>query len=194
MTPLQHHRTGLLSLDLENYVAHEREIGVWSFPHFVRYLRGIIYKLTPQPHHCSLAVLDAAADILAKGEPGVMTQLMSNPPSNHRSPARVAREAANAIVEVIGHWAGWDGHVKLRGDDYITAAERAYERAKAAVRQIESKALDVGLTVSDLMACAVDANSDQVVSADRRDAALAAFSAGHFRLGHEIATGIDEKS
>lgn len=175
--------TGLLAIDLENYVAHEREVSVWGFPHFVRYLRAIIYKLTPLPHRCTEIVLDAAAPVLASGQPDTLHRFMTTSPNN-TSPAKVSREAANAICGVIGAWAGYspDGVSRLRTDD------DKYQCARDYVRQIENAALNVGLTRNDLCECAVDANSDAPVETNRRDAAVAAMTAGHFRLAHEIVT------
>ncbi|MEI6172021.1 MAG: hypothetical protein WCQ45_06065 [bacterium] len=183
MTLMRPRLTGNLVQDLENYMAKERELGVWSYPHFVRYLRAMIYTLTPLPHRCTEAVLDAAAEILAEGRPGALQRFMTTPPTTP-GPSRVSREAANAICEVIGCWAGYtpDGVSKLRDE------ESKYQRAKAAVHKVESAALDVGLTMNDLMACAVTANSDVEIDANRRDAAMAAMSAGHFKLAHEIVT------
>jgi len=184
MTVLSWHRTGDIVRDLETYLAHEREIGVWGFPHFVRYLQAIIVKLTPQPHRCTEAVLDAAAEVLASNKPGLLQRFMTTPPHTHpKTRAVVSREAANAICEVVGCWAGWDGTNRAKHRD-----GHGYEQAKAAVRGIESAALDVGLTVNDLMECAVDAHGAEEIDANRRDAAIAAMSAGHFKLAHEIAT------
>jgi hypothetical protein len=42
--------------------------------------------------------------------------------------------------------------------------------------------------MNDLMECAVAANSDTEIDPNRRDAALAAMSAGHFKLAHDIVT------
>jgi hypothetical protein len=183
MTFMRRPSTGNLVQDLEVYLANERELGVWGYPHFVRYLRAIIYKLTPLPHRCTKTVLDAAAEILAEGRPGALNRLMTTPPNNH-SPARVSRDAANAICEVIGHWAGFhtDGVMRHRDE------ETKYQRAKDAVHKVESAALGVGLTLNDLCECAVAANSDAVIDPNRRDAAMAAMSVGHFKLAHEIVT------
>lgn len=177
-------RTGDLVRDLESYMAREREIGVWGFPHYVRYLRAITLKLSPQPHRCTEAVLDAAAQVLATGKPALLQRLMTTLPER-RGPSRVAREAANAICEVIGAWAGWDAHAvaKLRAGD---VSPRAYD----AVKRIEQAAMTEGrLTPDDLYVCACDAFSDEDVDDDRRDAAVAAMSAGHFNLGREIIVG-----
>jgi hypothetical protein len=181
MTLMRPSSTGNLARDLESYMANERELGVWSYPHFVRYLRAIIYKLTPLPHRCTKTVLDAAAEILADGRPGALNRLMTTPPDNH-SPARVSRDAANAICEVIGCWAGLhlDGVMRLRDE------ESKYRRAKDAVHKVESAALAIGLTLNDLCECAVAANSDAEIDPNRRDAALAAMSVGHFKLAHDI--------
>lgn len=168
-------------------MARERELGVWSFPHFVRYLRAIIVRLTPQPHRCTEEALDAAAQVLATNEPALLQRFMTTPPHAHpKTRAVLSREAANAICEVIGCWAGWNGahNAKFRDDAH------GYEQAKNAVRRIESDALDLGLTVNDLYECAVEANTDEDVDANRRDAAIAAMSAGHFKLAHEIATDV----
>jgi hypothetical protein len=183
MTLMRRPPTGDLVRDLESYMANERELGVWGFPHFVRYLRALIYRLSPRPHRCTEAVLDAAAEVLADGQPDTLHRFMTTPPDNH-SPARVSRDAANAICEVIGCWAGYspDGVSRLRDD------ETKYQRAKDAVHKVESAALDVGLTMNDLMECAITANSDAEVDANRRDAAMAAMTAGHFKLAHEIVT------
>ena len=189
-------RTGDMVRDLERYVAHEQELWVcWSFPHFVRYLREIIVKLTPQPHRCTEAVLDAAEHVLATGEPALLTKFLTTPPgdSRRKSPrAHVSRRAANAIIEVIGCWAGCDPAqglttgVKFRADENDSAASHAYDRAKAIAHSIELAAIDVGMTMDDLVKCAVDAYGSDL-DVDRRDAALAAMSAGAFQLGHEIA-------
>lgn len=187
MSVLKPRSTGNLVRDLEQHMTRERELGVWGFPHLVRYLRAIIFKLTPQPHRCSLAVLDAAAHVLATNEPALLTRFLSTPPEG-RTAARVAREAANAIVEVVGHWAGWDGAVKFRPSECASAYEHAYERAKRIVARIERDVLDVGLTAETLYDCAVDAHGEQI-DPDRRDAAIAAMTAGHFKLSHDIVTG-----
>lgn len=184
--------TGDLIYDLEQRVAHERELGVWEFPHFVRYLRALIFKLTPQPHRCTLRALDAAKDVLTKDEPAVLTGLLSDVP-RREGRGRASRTAANVIIYVIGCWAGWDlqRRVKFRETPNEGAEESAYECAKAYVRDIEQRALEVGLTATDFYECAVDAFSSRVIEATRRDAAVAAMAAGHFRLGYEIATGVD---
>lgn len=191
-------RTGDMVLDLERYVEHEQQLWVcWSFPHFVRYLREIIVKLTPRPHRCTEAVLDAAANVLASGEPALLTKLLTTPPDKdgprRGSPSRgrVARQAANAIVEVIGCWMGFDpgpgltAGVKFQPSQNGSAMENAYDRAKSIAHTIEVAALAAGMTMEDLHQCAVAIYGD--VGDDRRDAALAAMSAGHFQLSHEIA-------
>ena len=183
MTLIRPPSTGNLVQDLEAYLANERELGVWSYPHFVRYLRAMILKLTPQPHRCTEAVLDAAAEVLADGRPGALQRFMTTPP-HEPGRGRVARKAANAICEVIGYWASYcpDGVMRIRDE------EQKYQRAKGAVHEIEVAARAVGLTMNDLMECAVSANSDVEVDMNRRDAAIAAMSAGHFKLAHEIVT------
>jgi len=196
-------RTGDLVRDLESYMRKERELGVWGFPHYVRYLRALIIRLTPQPHRCTIEVLDAAEQMLAANTGGLLNKLITTPPGGHRparmgtvaaSRAHLSRLAANAICEVIGCWAGHDPQpglaagVKFRDTADDRAASHANERAKSIVRTIESAALDIGLTMNDLMECAVDAFSDADVDVNRRDAAVAAMQAGHFKLGHEIIT------
>jgi hypothetical protein len=180
-------------------MAHEQQVWVcWSFPHFVRYVRAIIIKLTPQPHRCTEAVLDAAEEVLATGKPGLLTKLLTTPPSSgggQHTPGYVSRYAANAIIEIIGCWAGWDpdpgltARVKFR-DANDGAASRAYDRAKATAHRVELAAIDAGLSMDDLVKCAVDAYGKDL-DADRRDAALAAMSAGHFQLSHEIVVNED---
>lgn len=160
-------------------------VAIWGLPNYVRYLRAIIIKLTPQPHRCTEAVLDAAAVVLASNEPALLQRLMTTPPQDRpKTRATVSREAANAICEVIGCWAGWDAHATAKLRD----ANAVNERAKAATRRIESDALDVGLTMNDLIDCAVDAFTDDDIDADRRDAAVAAMSVGYYKLGSEIIT------
>jgi len=196
-------RTGDLVRDLESYMRKERELGVWGFPHFVRYLRAIIVRLTPQPHRCTIEVLDAAEQCLAANTGGLLNALITTPPGGSRpvrmgtqaqSRAHLSRCAANAICEVIGCWAGHDPQpglsagVKFHDTSDAQAASHAYERAKSIVRAIESNALDIGMTMNDLLECAVDAFSDTDLDANRRDAAVAAMQAGHFKLGHEIVT------
>ena len=198
-------RTGDLVRDLESYMRKERELGVWGFPHFVRYLRAIIVRLTPQPHRCTEEVLDAAAVVLAADKGALLTRLMTTPPGGSRparteskpaSRAHLSRCAANAICEVIGCWAGHDPQaglaagVKFHDNAAGHATSHAYERAKSIVRAIENDALDIGMTMGDLMECAVDAFAvtDDNIDQNRRDAAIAAMSAGHFSLGHEIIT------
>jgi hypothetical protein len=188
MTLMRPPPTGDLVRDLERYMANERELGVWSYPHFVRYLRAMIYKLTPQPHRCTLAVLDAAAEVLADGRPGLLQKLMTTPPHNE-SPAHVSREAANAICEVICLWGNWDVINRAKTRD----AEIAYQKAKGHVHEVELAALRYGgLTMDDLCQCAVAANSDTEIDVNRHDAALAAMTAGHFKLAHEIATSTNK--
>lgn len=167
-------------------VSDENElVAIWGLPNYVRYLRAIIIKLTPQPHRCTEAVLDAAAVVLASNEPALLQRLMTTPPQDRpKTRATVSREAANAICEVIGCWAGWDAHATAKLRD----ANAVNERAKAATRRIESDALDVGLTMNDLIDCAVDAFTDDDIDADRRDAAVAAMSVGYYKLGSEIIT------
>jgi hypothetical protein len=205
MGVLTWHRTGDLVRDLESYMRKERELGVWGFPHFVRYLRAIIVRLTPQPHRCTEAVLDAAAMILDANTGALLTNLITTPPGGQRpwrvgiqaqSRAHLSRLAANAICEIIGCWAGHDPQpglaagVKFHDNSDGVAASHAYERAKSIVRTIESAALDVGFTMNDLLECAVDAFSDMNIDPNRRDAAVAAMSVGHFNLGHEIITDV----
>jgi hypothetical protein len=68
-------------------------------------------------------------------------------------------------------------------DEYET-----YHRALREAKDVECVVLDHGyLTPGDLQECAVLTNNANV-DADRRDAAIAAMSAGHFRLAHDIAT------
>jgi hypothetical protein len=196
-------RTGDLVRDLETHMRRERELGVWGFPHYVRYLRAIIVRLTPQPHRCTEAVLDAAAQMLAANTGGLLHKLITTPPGGNRparmgtvgeSRAHVSRLAANAICEVIGCWAGHDPQpglaagVKFRDTPDDDAAHHANERAKSIVRTIESAVLDLGMTVTELFECAVEAFSEDEVDPNRRDAAVAAMQAGHFQLGHEIIT------
>lgn len=196
-------RTGDLVRDLESYLRKEREIGVWGFPHFVRYLRAIIVRLTPQPHRCTEAVLDAAEVVLAANVGALLNKLITTPPGGNRparmgmqaeSRAHLSRLTANAICEVIGCWAGHDpqpglsANVKFHDTPDAQAVRHAYERAQSIVRAIEGAAMDVGMTVNDLYECAVDAFSDENVDTDRRDAAIAAMSAGFYKLGHEIIT------
>ncbi len=196
-------RTGDLVRDLESYMRKERELGVWGFPHFVRYLRAMIIRLTPQPHRCTEAVLDAAAVVLAANTGALLNKFITTPPGGSRprrmgtvgeSRAHVSRLAANAICEVIGCWAGHDpvpgfaAGVKFRDTPDDRAESHANERAKSIVRAIESAALDVGFTMNDLMECAVDAFSDEDVDQNRRDAAIAAMTAGEFKLGSDIVT------
>jgi hypothetical protein len=169
---------------LEEHLRRERELGVWSYPHFVRYLRAIIYKLTPEPHHCTRMVLDAADEIIAeKAAPRRLAHLITMPPTSHGR-GRAAREAANAICEIIGYWSGYQGVTLMRADDQRLNYERALGIAKSA----ERGALDVNLTADELYECAVAANTDAEIDADRRDAAIAAMSVGHFKLAHDIAT------
>lgn len=170
---------------------HERELGVWSYPHFVRYLRAIIYKLTPKPHHCTQMVLDAANEILAeKAAPRRLAHLVTTPPNTYGasrlqpSHGRAAREVANAICEIVGYWSGHQGVTLMRADD----TSLNYQRALAIAKDAERGALDVGLTADELYQCAVAANADTEIDANRRDAAIAAMSVGHFKLAHDIAT------
>ena len=163
-------------------MARERELSVWSYPHFVRYLRALIYRLTPKPHHCVQMVLDAADEIITERcAPRKLKHLMTDPP---RKPGRgqAAREVANAICEVIGCWAGFHDICVIRDD------QDRYAIALLDAKRAERAALDVGLTPDDLYECAVTANTDEEIDSNRRDAAIAAMSAGHFRLAHEIAT------
>ncbi len=190
-------RTGDLVRDLESYMRKERELGVWGFPHFVRYLRAIIVRLTPQPHRCTEAVLDAAAVILEANTGGLLNKFITTVPGDQRRRAPrawVSRCAANAICEVIGCWAGHDPQaglaagVKFHDTSDGQAASHAYERAKSIVRAIESDALDAGFTMNDLLECSVDAFAEGEVDPNRRDAAIAAMQVGHFKLGHDIIT------
>jgi hypothetical protein len=169
---------------VEEYMTREKELGVWSYPHFVRYLRALIYKLTPAPHGCTQMVLDAVDEILTERcAPRLLKHLITNAP---RKPGRgrAAREAANAICEVVSYWAGFQGATVMRARD----EHNSYHRALALAKSAECEALDVGITANELYECAVVANTDATLDENRRDAALAAISAGHFKLAHEIAT------
>lgn len=168
---------------LEEYLRQERELAVWSFVHFTRYLRAVIFKLTPEPHRCARRVL-AALDDGSMQTPLRLRQLQTPPPRNPGA-GRTAREAANAICEIVGYAAGYVGTTDMRLEDEHQCYHRALDIAKA----VERDALDAGLTPDDLFQCAVVANVDGVLDPDRRDAALAAITAGHFKLAHEIATG-----
>jgi hypothetical protein len=168
--------------NLETYLARERELSVWSYPHFVRYLRAIIYKLTPQLHHCVQTVLAAADEILAEHcAPRKLSHLMTQPP-NKPGRGRAARQVANAICEVVGTWAGFHD-VCVIGND-----EDRYRLALSDAKSAEREAVNIGLTPDDLYECAIAASAVDEVDQNRRDAAVAAMSAGHFRLAHDIIT------
>ena len=163
-------------------MTRERELGVWSYPHFVRYLRAMIYKLTPKPHHCVQMVLDAADEILVeRSAPRKLKHLTTVPPSKPGR-GKAAREVANAICEVIGCWAGFHDVCVIRND------QERYAVALTDAKRAEREALNVGLTLDELCECAVTANTDEEIDANRRDAAVAAMSVGHFKLAHEIVT------
>jgi hypothetical protein len=88
--------------------------------------------------------------------------------------------AANAICEVIGSWVGFHAICVIRND------EDRYQLALSDAKSAEREALSVGLTADDLHECAVAANTDGEIDPNRRDAALAAMAAGHFKPAHEI--------
>ena len=106
---------------------------------------------------------------------------MTDPPQR---PGRgqAAREVANTICEVIGCWAGFHDICVIRDD------QDRYALALSDAKRAERAALDVGLTADDLYECAVAANANNEIDVNRRDAAVAAMSVGHFKLAHEIAT------
>lgn len=172
---------------VEEYMAREREQDIWEFPQFVRYLRALIFKLTPKPHHCAQMVIDAADEILAEQcAPRQLRHLLTNVPTKPGH-GRAARELANAICEVVGYWAGFMGTQDIKVRDANTAHNGARHAAMEGERAARDK---TQLTPDDLYQCAVVAQAGSgSIDDNRRDAALAAMSAGHFQLAREIATG-----
>jgi len=191
-------------------MSQERELDLWSYPHFLRYLRAIVLRLTPQPHHTVEPVLDVMAAALAENRPCVMDRrFWPNLPAR-KGPGGAARMASNGICAVMNCWTK-----SLTNDDQLaeklvdelaalrrlanspllprpaeTKTERAsYEGARNAVREIELMVLTENLlTNEDLMMCALAAHGDDPIDDRHRDAALAAMTAGHWRLAYEIAT------
>lgn len=176
--------TGNLADDLKQYMERERELGAWGFAHLVRYLRAIILALNPQPHRCTRAVLDAATQALATNAPMRLQHLYTMPPEGVTR-AVAARCVANHLIEVVDAWAGWRGKVKFRDRGEKTAERFAYEHARVECEDAQTLALNAGLTVTELYECGTAAFGDQI-DPERRDAAVAAFSAGHFQLGQEL--------
>lgn len=183
---------------MEDYLARERELGIWTYRHFIRYLRALIFKLTPRPHRCIQRVFEALQDGSLDTAPVVgnkhilptrLRTLWSNPP-DAKGARQVARRASNAICEIIGYQHGYMGTADIRyavgrPDD----EQRCYQAARGVATDVEKAALAVGLTPNDLYECAAMASTDDAeVDLDRRDAAVAAIMAGHFKLAHQIMT------
>lgn len=177
----------------EEFVARERELDVWSFPHFVRYLRAVITKITSQPHRCTLSLFAALDDGTldpTKHDPDQVIRRLrafqtTVPNRSTHNPGRVAREIANAICEVIALSLGYKDFSGVRLPDVDACHNRAMNLAK----EQERAAIKCGVTSDALFECAVIANSSDPVDEDRRDAALAAMSANHFRLAYNITVG-----
>lgn len=168
---------------VEEYLAREKELGVWTYPHFVRYLRALIPHLTPEPHHTVKRLLTALDDgSLAKPTPTALRALQSVPP-NKKSPGQTARLVANAICNIIGYSIGFHGTADHRGGD----ERRRYYAARDLAMEVERAAL-VWLPPDVLHECSVLANTEGSVDDSRRDAACAAIAAGHFKLAHDIVT------
>jgi hypothetical protein len=85
---------------VEEYLTREKELGVWTYPHFVRYLRALIPHLTPEPHHTVKQLLTALdSGTLNNPTPTALRSLQTVPP-NKNSPGQAARVIANAICDI----------------------------------------------------------------------------------------------
>lgn len=169
---------------IEEYMARENELGVWTYPHFVRYLRALILRLTPEPHRTVKRLLTALDNgSLNSPTPTALRSLQSTPP-NKKSPGETARQIANAICEIIGYSIGFHGTADHRGGD----ERRCYFAARDIAMEVERAAL-VWLPPDALHECSVLANTERAIDDNRRDAACAAISAGHFKLAHDIVVG-----
>ncbi len=178
-------------------------LGVWTYPHWLRYLRAVIYRLTPDPHRCTKRVLAAVDVWLAPG--GIVDgvdPLLAYSPSLYSDPpkdggrAAIARQIANNLCVIARAWAGLDptGRMRAYNPQLGTASRERdhYATTKGLARECETQAMS-WLTHDDLQQCAltvITETSTVAVDPDRRDAALAAMSIGHFKLAHEIATGV----
>lgn len=213
LTPLrayEHGHDALLGQTVWMYMGQERELGLWSYPHFLRYLRAIVLRLTPQPHHTVEPVLDIMAAALVEDRPCVMDRRFWLNLPTREGPGRAARTTSNAICAVMNCW------TKSLTNDAEQLAEKlaeeraalarlangpllprpaeakteraSYEGACNAVRGVERTILTEGLlTNEDLMMCALAAHGDDPINDRHRDAALAAMTAGHWQLAYEIA-------
>lgn len=172
-------------------MSRDKELGVWGFEHMVLYLRAMILRATPQPHRTVVRVLALVDPIVATMTPRDLHREATQPPDT-KGAGRFSREASNMICEVVSNWAGF---VKGPGDIWRGGQERGpcYMHARTNTRTMEHVALKVCLTYDDLYECAVDAFTPYGVeiTRDKRDAAIAAMTAGSFSTACEILTQPD---
>jgi hypothetical protein len=190
----------------------ERELGLWSYPNFVRYLRAIVVRMTPEPHKTVQPVLAIAEEVLASSLPRALGARYKTQLPRREGCGRAARVAANAIVEVLDAWSdsvsayaqqlqaaqlqaeraalmrmGTGSQIQPVTDAPVV--ERSYHSACDVVRTVERYLLQSRhLTLDDLKVCSLSAHDDAREDVVHRDAALAAIDAGHWRLAHEILT------
>lgn len=156
---------------------------VWDYPHFARYLRAMILRITPEPHHTIKSVFVALDDAIANGPCSLMHLVTSVPTRVNHPTAYVARSVANAICKIVTRWSGYDPNcptVKRPPDQCFNDA-RDEVRTSERLVLIESQLLDM----TQLIECAIEAEGVPV-DLDRRDAAVAAYTAGHPDLARNI--------
>lgn len=154
-----------------------QNLDVWDYTHYVRYLRAIILKLVKRPHHCTRAVLDAVDDVLVNG-PRDLNQLITTLPTK-RSASTCARYVANAACDVVMLW--------TESTEFPTSShnEGRFHKARKLVSDAEQAVLGKFLTLEQLTECGIDAFG-MSLDDNRRDAAVAAFTAGQPSLARDI--------
>lgn len=167
-------------------MSRDKELGVWGFEHMVLYLRAMVLRATPQPHHTVVRVLALVDQIVATMTPRDLHKEVTQSPATVGA-GRFARETTNMICEIVSNWAGF---AKGPGDIWHSEQppETCYMHARNATRIMEHVAMEVCLTYDDLCECAVDAFTPYgiEVTRDKRDAAIAAMTAGSFSTACEI--------
>lgn len=158
-----------------------QNLDVWDYSHYVRYLREIVLRLVESQHRCTRVVLGAVDDALANG-PRDLRALTTTLPTK-RSAATCARYLANTICDVTTLW--YESVIAIHRESATITNETRFDKARVLVRDAEQAVLGKFLTLEQLTECGIDAfgmNLDD----NRRDAAVAAFTAGQPVLAREI--------
>jgi hypothetical protein len=183
-------------------VSTKTELGVWGFEHYVFYLCALIEKLHPTKPDGDLAIALAGARLAARGGPKRLDDLRL-PENSFSKRWNAIEQIANLLLDVCAEWAD----IEERTDDdldvtIVTASKdftrqlhesldhEAYANATTYVRDAERIALPY-LDYTGLAECAASVFMPR--DADRRDAAVAAMSVGHYDVALDILTRREEE-